>query len=136
MQVRRRQEGNMKVSLAIVVLAIALSLLLAPAFDHVSAMKRAEELAGKCGGKGDGQRERLGRIHCTSYITGMVDAYLPIAGLTPQARFICLPEEGISGDQAVKIFVKWVKNHPEGQDMVAKSAVLVSLGNAFPCKKK
>ena len=126
----------MKVLVAVMVLVAALSLLLAPTFDYASAMERAEELARKCSGEGDSPKKMLGRTHCISYITGMVDAYLLITGVAPQARFICLPEDGISGDQAVKIFVKWVKNHPEGQQMLAKSAVLVSLGNAFPCKKK
>jgi hypothetical protein len=126
----------MKSLLRVVVLATALILLLVPAFDCASAMERAYALALKCSGEGNSQRERLGRTHCRSYITGMVDAYMLITGVAPQARFICLPEEGVAGDQAVKIFVKWVRSHPEGQDMPAKSAVLVSLGNAFPCKRE
>jgi len=93
------------------------------------AMQRAEELVWSCT-----DETPSSRVFCMAYMAGMLDAYTVISGLYPQAKFACIPETGISGEQVMNIFIKWVKDHPEKQHIPARTIVLLSLRDAFPCK--
>lgn len=119
----------------IIVMAILL-LLMTSTPDQASAIERAEELVRKCIADVSNPKEAFDRIHCSSYIGGILDAYSAISDLYPQSKFICLPKQtGISVDQAINIFIRWVKDHPDKHHLPARSAVLISLRDAFPCKK-
>jgi hypothetical protein len=46
----------------------------------------------------------------------------------------CLPADGISTDQAIKVFLKWARDHPEELHKRARLSLLIALKEAFPCQ--
>lgn len=73
-------------------------------------------------------------VYCAGYIDGVIDGYRITSELYPKARFICLPSTGISNDAVIKIFSKWLKNHKSEKKTPARSGVLLSLKEVYPCK--
>ncbi|MCF8466423.1 MAG: hypothetical protein K9G33_03390 [Sneathiella sp.] len=74
-------------------------------------------------------------VRCFSYVKGIVDGATLTFDLKPEARMFCVPKQGISVDQSVRVVVKHLKDHPE--DLHKRSLILAykSLILAFPCKK-
>jgi len=46
----------------------------------------------------------------------------------------CLPQNGIEIGQAVRITVKWLRDHPEKLHQDGVNLVWRALSDAFPCK--
>jgi len=70
------------------------------------------------------------------YFDGALGVIALIAATDDKAGVpICLPESGISLNQAVKIFQKWGADHPEWLHEPARIHVALSLMQAFPCGK-
>jgi len=113
-----------------VIILLALFLILLG--SNCYSIDRAEELVWFC------QEESFtyNRGYCHGYLGGILDAYAVISHSYPQAKFICLPKAGISGEQTKNIFIKWVKDHPEQQHIAPRTAVLLSLRDAFPCSSE
>lgn len=100
-----------------------------------SAYDRGDKLLWAC--KADpskGVEEALGKAHCIGYVTGMVDSAQLIFSVTPESRLFCPPSSGMSGDQQVRIVVKWLENHPEELHKGGRVSVVLALKEAFPCK--
>lgn len=74
-------------------------------------------------------------VYCASYIDGVVDGYRITTDLHPKDRFICLPSGGLSVDDIIGIFSKWLHKYPKEKKTPARSGVLLSLKEKFPCKK-
>ena len=72
------------------------------------------------------------QVACLSYIRGMMDMH-GIMSTKWGKSFYCLPKQGISGGQAVKIFVKWAEDHPERLHEFQFTGVILALAEAFPC---
>ncbi len=53
----------------------------------------------------------LAVLKCSSYIAGIIDVHSAICYVKGTQLF-CLPKEDISGDQAVRVFIKWVNKNP------------------------
>jgi len=73
-------------------------------------------------------------IYCVSYVAGFLDGMSLATGTSGAKRNVCLPERGISNDQAIRIFVKFLREHPEGLHESGRSSLYISLARAFPCK--
>lgn len=73
-------------------------------------------------------------VYCAAYVDGVVDGYRITADLYPKGRFICLPNSGLSNDVVIQIFSKWFKKNPKENNTPARSGVLLSLKDAYPCK--
>lgn len=117
------------IKLASFMLVIMLSI------SSARAEQRADELLWKCNGTAkDEVQAALGKLYCIGYISGLIDGHQITSNiLKPEKKFLCLPKDGISNDQAVRIVVKWLNEHPEELHQTARVAVLVALRNAFPC---
>lgn len=74
-------------------------------------------------------------VHCVGYIDGVIDSYIIVTSLYPQAKFICLPKAGLENEKALRIFQTWLKKNPKERNMPARAGVLLSLKAAYPCKK-
>jgi hypothetical protein len=85
------------------------------------------------GGK-DEWSNALGLMRCIGYLDGVMDSAVVLSIAHPEARPFCLPETGISLDQARLIFIKWAKDHPDQLHTAARISVAIALGTAFPCK--
>jgi hypothetical protein len=90
-------------------------------------------LWGLTGKAADGLEAVTDRAFYYGYVSGIVDSYRFLSDFNPEIRFICLPKQGISNEQAVQIIVKWLKNHPDRLHEPAKLLVLEALSGAFPC---
>ena len=68
---------------------------------------------------------------CSGYLMGMIDAekYLKDAGV----NLFCLPNGGISTQQAARIVLKYLNDHPEELHREPRTLVYLSLYNAYPC---
>ena len=74
-------------------------------------------------------------VSCVYYLSGFLDASGAIHSLRPQTRLACLPANGISNDQAVRILVKHLKNSPETLHESGRMQLTIALVKAFPCQK-
>lgn len=73
-------------------------------------------------------------VYCASYIDGVVDGYRIVTDLHASARFICLPASGLTNEAVIEIFSKWLQRNPKEKETPARSGVLLSLKEAYPCK--
>jgi hypothetical protein len=122
----------MKIPTIVGVAAIAVSLSTAKADSDT----RAEQLAWECQGQEPAEHPELGPLMCTEYVLGMLDMYAMMADprVGNAKPLACLPDSGISGDQGIKIFLKWANDHPEQLHNSARMSFLVALRWAFPCQ--
>jgi hypothetical protein len=74
---------------------------------------------------------------CIAYVQAVVDTYqnLRQSPLIPKRALFCVPDE-ITGDEAVRITVKYLDDHPEDLHYAASSDVWTALHKAFPCPAK
>lgn len=110
---------------------------------------RAEDFLKQCKGESRGVgtpeavKETLGLLDCLSYLRGFIDGsrltQMTLASLdsAPKVNFICYPSEGISNEQARRIVVKFIEDHPGALHLNKTAMVFGALANAFPpCKSK
>ena len=77
-------------------------------------------------------------IQCMSYVVGFKDAiyarqlYDQKNSIKPM---VCLPENNINNGQAVRIVIKYIKDHPELQNFPQAGIVFNAFYYAFPCGK-
>lgn len=74
-------------------------------------------------------------MYCIGYMKGFLDAHGFIGALS-KIQLFCIPEGGIQTGQAIRIIVKWLKDHPERLHHEAGMLTLAALGRAFPCKNE
>jgi hypothetical protein len=96
------------------------------------------ELVRECEGREPiAQAPEFGIGMCLDYLSGMLDMHSlmsdPRIG-NGRAQF-CLPEKGISNEQAIKVFLKWADDNPAELHKSARISVLRALREAFPCSK-
>ena len=77
----------------------------------------------------------MNRTYSAGYVSGTIDSYMILIDANPSVRFICFPKQGISNDQAIRIIIKWLKEHPERLHETARTNVLEALRTAFPCPR-
>ena len=76
----------------------------------------------------------MGTGFCFGFFAAMLDA-TAIAEVVLEKPLFCLPKAGISLDQAMKVYLKYAKDHPEQLHVSARVTVAAALMQAFPCKK-
>ena len=92
--------------------------------------QRGDQLLWQCDGKA------VEQLLCVRYLEGFMDAFALQARIVPKEfRMVCLPQSGISNDQARRIVVKWLSDHPKELNESARSSVLLAFFDAFPCPK-
>ena len=74
-------------------------------------------------------------IYCITYIAGFLDGIGAVQSVKPQTRLICVPVNGISSDQGIRIFVKHLRNSPETLHEAGRVELFIALARAFPCSK-
>lgn len=80
--------------------------------------------------------------HCVGYVQGVIDDHFncqlnevsSTAAFDP-AKHFCLPD-GVSPNQAVRVVVKWLEDHPARLHEGAIDLVMSALKDGFPCKKR
>ena len=75
----------------------------------------------------------VGMAICVGYINGFVDAQVLFGRFAPKAAAICLPAQGVTGDQVRRVFMDWANRHPNNLHESLRVSLWVSLTEAFPC---
>lgn len=75
----------------------------------------------------------IGVAICSGYINGFIDSHVLTGELTPNTAAFCPPKQGITGDQARRIFLDWANRHPEELHKTLRVSLWFSLMAAFPC---
>lgn len=69
---------------------------------------------------------------CIGTLAGALEAHDTL--LPRDERLYCLGDRSVTNDHAVRIVVRWLKDHPEQQARPAATAVVFALRDAFPCE--
>lgn len=113
--------------------ALAISCVALSATCAEAGYSRTEQLFWHCTGRFEKNPE-FGMILCAGYIDGMLEMHSVAVGLAGAKPFFCVPKDGISIDQAKRVFIKWVERNPNQMHESARVSVVVALAEAFPCK--
>ncbi len=101
------------------------------------AYDTAAEVLANCGADPKvGLQEAMKSLHCSGYLTGIVDGVLMMQSAGPnQKKYICL--SGVaSGKQTLKAVTRWLQENPTRADASARVAVLNALVATYPCPTK
>ena len=83
----------------------------------------------------------IGGLQCLAYVMGVVDDRfnfrideMVASGTFDPTRYFCFPH-GVTPDQAVRVIVKWLGDHPARLHEDAVKLVVGALKENFPCHK-
>lgn len=82
-----------------------------------------------------GDIEMMPSIYCISYLSGFMDGMSIQLSATQGKKAVCLPEKGITNDQAVRTFVKHLRDNPQVLHESGRMSFFILLAKAFPCGK-
>ena len=70
-----------------------------------------------------------------NFCLGLVQGVVQTALIYEEAgsRMICIPGKGIKNEQGVRIFVRYLSDHPEQLHMNETVLLFIALQTAFPC---
>lgn len=71
---------------------------------------------------------------CVGYLMGVLDGFEMVRATKEMdpAHTICMPD-GVKGPQAVRIFLKYINDHPEVLNKSAPAVVWLAMHQAYPC---
>jgi hypothetical protein len=78
--------------------------------------------------------EKADALRCYSYVAGFADGISMTAAATKAKGPVCLPDEGVSNDSAIRLFSKYLRQNPERLNQSGRMLLMISLMKAFPCK--
>jgi hypothetical protein len=78
--------------------------------------------------------EGVHSLYCIGYVSGFLDAMSLTVTTTGAKRNVCLPQAGITNDQAIRIFVKYLRDNPAILHETGRTSLYLALAKAFPCK--
>ena len=71
---------------------------------------------------------------CFGYVAGLNDMAVLLFGITGKSLY-CLPKkEGLEGGQVLRVFLKWLEEHPESLHESGRSLFVSAMGEAYPCE--
>ncbi|WP_425563060.1 Rap1a/Tai family immunity protein [Luteimonas vadosa] len=123
---------------------IFLLFLTLPVSSQIAAASDGNELLSQCSvileamdGNKTGNatsREAVDATRCMSFVSGVSQtSTLYEASGKMSKPSVCGPDQGITTSQAVRIAVKYLKEHPQDLHQKASMLVMYSLMDAFPC---
>ena len=80
------------------------------------------------------EEESIEALWCVSYVSGFLDALAVSELMAPVRKAICLPQRGITTDQAARILVKYLRDNPEKLHQSGRISLFVALAKVFPCR--
>ncbi len=121
-------------------LRIATVLVAALTFSLPAAAQTGAEVLTRClaaknvlDGRTASKDESNAAMWCIGYLSGMVDGIVTMTGHLSSKK-ICLPSNGLSSQQSVKTVTDWLIANPKYHAESGRSAVIIALGTAFPCR--
>jgi hypothetical protein len=119
------------------VLAVLFVLLFSsPGYCEPARYKNGRDLMSACSTfTGLKESYNLDTMYCVGYVTGTLDSYLAIVDAMGSPPLFCV-DPGVSGGQLTLVVKKHIKNKPALLNLSGAKAVIIALGEAFPCKKQ
>lgn len=74
----------------------------------------------------------LPAMRCAGFVSGLDDGIALMQGLL-RHNVYCRPEAGLELQQTLRIFLKWLEEHPEALHETARILFLSAMKEAFPC---
>lgn len=74
-------------------------------------------------------------IFCLGYVSGFLDANSLATAQSAGQPGICTPQRGISNDQAIRVFVKYLRENPRVLHESGRMSLYIALAKTFPCQK-
>jgi hypothetical protein len=123
------------------VIALAIPLLLGASFA-ASAAVTGQELLDRCtaseksleGKEKLSGGEALDAMWCMGYMSGLLDGFSVSDYRVGNAKVMCVPDEGLTRTQALRIVNKWLREHPDALPKSGRRGALLALASAYPCK--
>jgi hypothetical protein len=123
------------------VIALAIPLLLGASFA-ASAAVTGQELLDRCtaseksleGKERLSGGEALDAMWCMGYMSGLLDGFSVSDYRVGNAKVMCVPDEGLTRTQALRIVNKWLREHPDALPKSGRRGALLALASAYPCK--
>jgi hypothetical protein len=78
--------------------------------------------------------DHIGIGLCLGFMQGITTANMTYHAMTGKEVLFCLPDEGISNEQAARIVVKYLKDHPEKLHEMEAFIAFDAFRKTFPCK--
>jgi hypothetical protein len=102
---------------------LALALTLTLPVGSFAYDRAAEVLANCSANPNSGAEEVLRKVHCSGYLTGIIDGVLMMQSAAPgQRRYICPPND-VSGEQTLQAVIRWLQQNPRRANDSARVAV-------------
>jgi hypothetical protein len=79
--------------------------------------------------------ENATSIFCIGYVAGFLDANSLATTQSGTQKVICTPQRGITNDQAIRVFVKYLRENPKVLHESGRMSLFIALAKAFPCEK-
>ena len=73
-------------------------------------------------------------VFCIGYVSGFLDSMSVTVTSTGGRQNVCLPQHGITNDQAIRIFVKFLRENPKTLHESGRMSLYIALAKAFPCR--
>lgn len=80
-----------------------------------------------------GADDSMRAVWCVGYVSGVLDG-LAVLGWKGGSTRVCLPEKGITNDQAARLVVRYLRSHPDVLHESARASVVVAIAETFACK--
>ena len=78
----------------------------------------------------------LRRTDCGGYVRGMMDMARLMHDMAGLSAF-CIPKvEGLETGQVIRVFIKWLEEHPESLHESARSLFVEALVDTYPCTQQ
>jgi hypothetical protein len=72
---------------------------------------------------------------CVGYISGVLEFHAVLRGIDPGAALFCVPSQGITISEVIKLITKYADEHPEDGSKSISGSLLGVLIEALPCQE-
>lgn len=116
-----------------IVMAVAVLSVETPGPDGMQLLRACTAALDQVDRKGVAADQMVQGIWCMGYLSGLLDG-LAVMSWKGGAIRVCMPERGVENEQALRIVVKYLREHPESLHESARSLAVSAIAEAFPCK--
>ena len=99
-------------------------------------LRKCNPVVREADGEDVSAEEAVQGLLCMSYLSGFLDGH-ELAASTFESQYkrvVCPPKGGVVGEQAARIVVKYLREHPETLHATDRVSVFIAFSRAFPCE--
>jgi hypothetical protein len=79
-------------------------------------------------------KETMDAAHCAGMVTGFNDMAV-LVGQIVKREVYCVPKEGLEAGQVIRVYMKWLEDHPAELHDTARILFLQAMRESFPCSE-